>query len=75
VNRKGHEYYEIIDEKWVNGKVVQKYAGYMGKNSSSKKGITPDDILPYVQIKAIYYHRSVRKQNCFRIWETVSTFS
>jgi ABC-type multidrug transport system ATPase subunit len=49
VNRKGHEYYELIEEKWVNGKVEQKYIGYLGKNPNSKKEITPEDTLPYVE--------------------------
>ena len=30
---KGYGYYELVDEKWVNGKAVQKYAGYLGKSS------------------------------------------
>lgn len=49
VNRKGHEYYELVEEKWVNGKVVQKYAGYLGKSPNSKKEIDPDDIMKYLE--------------------------
>ena len=54
VNRKGHEYYELVEEKWVNGKVVQKYIGYLGKSQNSKKEIGPDEILKYV-------HRLLKK--------------
>lgn len=49
VNRKGHEYYELVKEKWVNGKVIHKYAGYLRKRPDSKKEITGKDILPYVE--------------------------
>ncbi len=48
VKRKGHEYYELVEEKWVNGKVVQKYAGYLGKSPNSKVEITGNDMLAYV---------------------------
>jgi|GEM_PF-2535622 len=49
VNRKGHEYYELIEEKWVNGKVVQKYVGYLGKDPKAKNEVRPGDILPYIE--------------------------
>jgi hypothetical protein len=49
VNRKGHEYYELIEEKWVNGKVVQKYVGYLGKDPKAKNEVKPGDILPYIE--------------------------
>ena len=34
--------------KRVNGKVVQKYAGYLGKSLNSKNEIEPEKILKYV---------------------------
>ena len=49
MKRKGHEYYELVDEKWVNGKVVQKYAGYLGKSPNSKKEIEYGEIMKYVE--------------------------
>ena len=49
VNRKGHEYYELVEEKWVNGKVVQKYAGYLGKSPNSRKEIEPAEIMKYLE--------------------------
>ena len=50
VTRKGNDrvYYSLVDEKRVNGKVVQKYVGYLGKDPKSKSEITFGDILPYV---------------------------
>ena len=48
VNRKGHEYYELVDVKWVNGRTVHKYVGYLGKDLSSKREIAFGEILPYV---------------------------
>jgi hypothetical protein len=38
----------LVDEKRVNGKVVQKYVGYLGKDPKSQSDITFSDILPYV---------------------------
>ena len=38
-----------MDEKWVNGKVVQKYAGYLGKSPNSKKEIEYGEIMKYVE--------------------------
>lgn len=32
----------------VNGKVVQKYVGYLGKSPTSKNEIEPDDIMKYL---------------------------
>ena len=50
VSRKnGKTYYSLVDEKRVNGKVVQKYVGYLGKNLNSKSEIKPEDILKYVE--------------------------
>ncbi|MHB8361736.1 MAG: hypothetical protein ACYDDC_08065 [Thermoplasmataceae archaeon] len=49
VKRNGKEYYELIDVKRVNGKTVQKYVGYLGKNPKSKVEINYKDILPYVE--------------------------
>jgi len=31
-SKSGKVYYNLIDEKRVNGKVVQKYVGYLGKD-------------------------------------------
>jgi hypothetical protein len=42
-------YHNLIDEKRVNGKVVQKYAGYLGKSPNSKKEIHPNDIMKYLE--------------------------
>jgi ABC-type multidrug transport system ATPase subunit len=50
INTKGgSSYYKLVDVKRVNGKVVQKYVGYLGKDPNSKKEITGKDILPYVE--------------------------
>ena len=50
VTRKdGETYYSVVDEKRVNGKVVQKYVGYLGKSPKSKNEIEPEEILKYVQ--------------------------
>jgi arginyl-tRNA synthetase len=48
VKRKHGEYWELVDEKRVNGKVVQKYAGYLGKSLKSKNEIEPEEIVKYV---------------------------
>lgn len=49
VSRKdGSIYYSLVDEKRVNGKVVQKYVGYLGKNPKSKNEIEPELLLQYV---------------------------
>ena len=48
VKRNGHEYYELVDERWVNGKPVIKYAGYLGKSLNSKTEVDPDQIVKYV---------------------------
>jgi len=47
-SKNGNVYYNLIDEKRVNGKVVQKYVGYLGKNPKAKNEIESEDILPYV---------------------------
>ncbi|EQD79593.1 hypothetical protein B1A_01643 [mine drainage metagenome] len=50
VTRKdGKTYYSLVDEKRVNGKVVQKYVGYLGKDPKSKTEVNPGDILPYIE--------------------------
>jgi len=41
-------YYNLVDERRVNGSVVQKYVGYMGKGLHSKNEIGPDDMVPYI---------------------------
>ena len=48
VKRNGHEYYELVDERWVNGKPVIKYAGYLGKSLNSKTEVDPEQIVKYV---------------------------
>ncbi len=48
VKRNGKEYYELINVKRVNGKTVQKYVGYLGKDPKSKIEVNPSDILPYI---------------------------
>ena len=45
----GRVYYNLVDEKRVNGKVVQKYAGYLGKDPKSKTEISYGDAVKYVQ--------------------------
>ncbi len=49
VKRKHGEYWELVDEKRVNGKVVQKYVGYLGKSLNSKNEIEPEEIMQYIQ--------------------------
>lgn len=49
VKREHGEYWELVDEKRVGGKVVQKYVGYLGKSLHSKNEIEPEEILKYVQ--------------------------
>ena len=44
----GNVYYNLVDEKRVNGKVVQKYVGYLGKSLNSRNEIEPEEILKYV---------------------------
>ncbi len=48
ITRNGHAYYTVIDQKWVNGKLVRKYVGYLGKNPKSKTEISIGDMLPYI---------------------------
>ena len=47
-SKSGNVYYNLVDEKRVNGKVVQKYVGYLGKSLNSKNEIEPEEILKYV---------------------------
>jgi len=47
-SKSGKVYYNLVDEKRVNGKVVQTYAGYLGKDPHSKNEIEPDDMVPYI---------------------------
>ena len=37
-------YYNLVDVKRDNGKVVQKYVGYLGKNPNSNKEINVKDM-------------------------------
>ncbi len=49
VSRKnGKTYYSLVDDKRVNGKVVQKYVGYLGKDPRAKSEVSFGDVLPYV---------------------------
>ena len=43
-----NSYYKLVDEKRINGKVVQKYVGYLGKDPRSKNEISFGEVLPYV---------------------------
>ena len=48
VRREHGEYWELVDVKRVNGKVVQKYVGYLGKSLNSRNEIEPEEILKYI---------------------------
>ena len=41
-------YYNLGEEKRVKGKVVKKYAGYLGKDLHSKNNVELGDILLYI---------------------------
>ncbi len=45
----GAVYYKAYDVKHVNGKIVQKYIGYIGKSPNSTKEIEPEVLLKYVE--------------------------
>jgi ABC-type transport system involved in cytochrome c biogenesis ATPase subunit len=47
-SKSGNVYYNLVDEKRVDGKVVQKYVGYLGKSLKSKNEIEPEEIVKYV---------------------------
>ena len=47
-SKSGKVYYNLVDEKRVNGKVVQNYVGYLGKSLNSKTEVDPDQIVKYV---------------------------
>ena len=49
VRKDGKMYYSLVDEKRVNGKVVQKYVGYLGKSPNSKNEIEPEILMQHVQ--------------------------
>ncbi|WP_298409737.1 hypothetical protein [Ferroplasma sp.] len=42
-------YYKLVDAKRVNGKVVQKYVGYLGTNPNSKVEVSYGALMPYVE--------------------------
>ncbi len=42
-NGNGKVYYTLVDERRVNGKIVQKYVGYLGKDPKSKMEDVPED--------------------------------
>jgi len=44
----GKVYYNLVDEKRVNGKIVQKYVGYLGKSLNSKTEVDPEQMVMYV---------------------------
>ena len=45
----GKEYYNLVDVRRVNGRVVTKYVGYLGKSPKSIQELTPEQLLPYVR--------------------------
>ena len=47
-SKSGKVYYNLVDEKRVGGKVVQKYVGYLGKSLNSKTDVDPEQIIKYV---------------------------
>ena len=47
-SKSGNVYYNLVDEKRVNGKVVQKYVGYLGKSLNFRNEIEPEEILKYI---------------------------
>lgn len=47
-SKSGKIYYSLVDEKRVNGKVVQKYVGYLGKDPKSKSEVSFGEVWPYV---------------------------
>ncbi len=47
-NGNGKVYYTLVDERRVNGKIVQKYVGYLGKDPKSKMEISYGQIMPYM---------------------------
>jgi hypothetical protein len=49
IRREHGEYWELVDVRRVNGKVVQKYVGYLGKSLHSKNEIDPEKMMQYVQ--------------------------
>ena len=48
-SKKGNVYYNLVDEKRINGKVVQTYVGYLGKSLNSKNEVKPEQILQYIE--------------------------
>jgi hypothetical protein len=47
--KNGSTYYHVMDERWVNGKPVRKYVGYLGKSPNSKNEIEPGEIMKYLE--------------------------
>ena len=47
-NGNGKVYYSLVDQRRVNGKIVQKYVGYLGKDPKSKVEMSYGEIMPYV---------------------------
>ncbi len=47
--KSGKEYYELWDVRRVNGKVVAKYKGYIGKTPNAKAEISGKDLYPYIE--------------------------
>lgn len=48
ITKNGHVYYSVIDQKWVKGKIVRRYVGYLGKSPNSKREVELGDLLPYI---------------------------
>lgn len=47
--KNGSTYYHVMDERWVNGKPVRKYIGYLGKSPNSMKEIEPGEVMKYLE--------------------------
>ncbi len=45
----GKKYYNPVEVKRVNGKVVTRHVAYLGKTPKSIQELAPEHLLPYVQ--------------------------
>jgi hypothetical protein len=48
-SKKENVFYNLVDEKRINGNVVQTYVGYLGKSPNSKNEVKPEQILQYIE--------------------------
>ena len=46
-SKSGRVYYNLIDERRIKGKVVQKYVGHLSKSPNSKNEIEPEILMQY----------------------------